>query len=344
MNALEIWEGKPPSDWDEMVCRHNGTIFQSSHWAEYQSHIQNAYPVFIFSKEEGNQNGAGAVALFRKSRLPIVTNFLRELVLLSHPFRENDNAQAGQNFFKRCEELGRQWGCSRVSLESFYSGNSPFVPGEQGYKETRRVEFSVDLLQDNSTLWQGIKKDQRERIRKLEREGVVISEGTNLEDLRELHLVREATQGKRAQKGQHYSLSSDENMYQQLERYVMKQGIGRVFLARQNNEIIAGIFYATFNKKAYSVFSGSTQAGYKLSAQSGLFWGALKQFQAEGFHELNRGGVPESASMEQDPLHGIYKFKKRLGTTPVTCRSGIKVLSPLKETLSNVWERIRDLQ
>ena len=91
-------------------------------------------------------------------------------------------------------------------------------------------------------------------------------------------------------------------------------------------------------------FSGSTSAGYRLSAQSGLFWEAVKQFQEDGFRELNRGGVPESASMQNDSLHGIYLFKKRLGTTPLTCRSGIKILSPMKEKVSRMWERIRALK
>jgi len=341
---FEVWKGSPPLHWDELVCRCNGTVFHSSLWAEYQSKIQNACPYFLLTKNETGEEGGGTVALFRKSELPIVSTYSRELVLLTHPFMYKENGQASQKFFAQCEKLGQEWGCSRITIESFGSGGSPFVPIEHGYQESRRVEFFLDLRRERTSLWEGIKKDQRERIRRLEREGVVCIKGTDLEDLKGLKLVREATQEKRAQKGQNYSLSSDEKVYEHLDRYVIKRGIGRVFLAKREDEILAAIFYATFNGKAYSVFSGSTVAGYRLSAQSGLYWEAVKQFQAEGFRELNRGGVPESASLQDDPLHGIYQFKKRLGTTPMTCRSGVKILSPVKEKVSRILDRMRALR
>ena len=325
MNTIEVWKKTPPPYWDEVACRLNGTVFHSSLWAEYQGEIQNACPVFLLLKDSDGHESAGAVALLRKSQIPAVAIFVRELVILSHPFMDHKDNRVSEQFFEQCEELGRQWGCSRVSIESFYSGYSPFFPHEYGYKEMRRVEFSLDLQRESSMLWQGIKKDQRERIRRLEREGVVISEGTCLEDLKGLKVVREATQGKRALRGQNYSLSADEKMYERLDRYLIRRGIGRMFLAKIEDEILASIFYATFNGTAYSVFSGSTDRGYKLSAQSGLFWGAVQQFQTEGFRELNRGGVPESASIKGDPLHGIYSFKQRLGTSPLICRSGIKI-------------------
>ena len=344
MKDLEVWEDSSPTHWDEMVCQFNGTVFHSSIWAEYQKNIQNAVPVFIFAKGKTSEAGVGTVALFRQSRLPIVSTFVRELVLLAHPFTGLGDGNESRKFFEQCEELGRQWGCSRLSIESFYSGYSSFVPEEHGYEESRRVEFYLDLQRENSNLWLGIKKDQRERIRRLERQGIVITEGTSLDDLKGLKLVREATQGKRALRGQNYSISKDETMYQQLDQYLTKRGIGRVFLAMQEGEVIAAIFFATFNGTAYSVFSGSTTAGYKLSAQSGLFWEAVKRFQSEGFRELNRGGVPESASLEGDPLYGIYQFKKRLGTTPLTCRSGMKILNPLKEKLSRTWESVKALR
>ena len=52
-------------------------------------------------------------------------------------------------------------------------------------------------------------------------------------------------------------------------------------------------------------------------------------------------GVPASAEKDDDPLHGIYRFKIRLGTTPVTCRSGEKVLNRLQDGLAQLWLRLR---
>jgi hypothetical protein len=219
------------------------------------------------------------------------------------------------------------------------SGTSPLRPAEHGFVETERVEFSLDLGRDGEVLWQGIRKDQREKIRRLKREGVVITEGTSLEDLRALGAAREATQSRREERGQGYDLPSDGGLYEALYRHLMSQGAARLFIARQTDTVLAAILFSTFNGRAYSVFSGSTENGYRLGTQSGLFWAAVETFKAEGFRELNRGGVPGSAAREGDPLHGIYTFKLRLGTTPQECRSGVKVLDPIRNGLRRFRDR-----
>jgi lipid II:glycine glycyltransferase (peptidoglycan interpeptide bridge formation enzyme) len=116
-----------------------------------------------------------------------------------------------------------------------------------------------------------------------------------------------------------------------------------LLIARQEGDVVAAILYATFAHKAYSIFSGSTEVGYKLSAQTGLFWFAVTTFKQEGYRVLNRGGVPAEAEQEGHELHGIYRFKHRLGTTPVRTVSGEKVLSPLKDKLARMRELIRPL-
>jgi lipid II:glycine glycyltransferase (peptidoglycan interpeptide bridge formation enzyme) len=126
-----------------------------------------------------------------------------------------------------------------------------------------------------------------------------------------------------------------------LHRTLVQPGAARLLLARQGGEVIAGILYSTFARKAYSVFSGSTEAGYKLGAQTGLFWFAVTTFKQEGFRVLNRGGVPAEAEQEGHDLHGIYRFKHRLGTTPMHCASGDKVLSAFKDKLARVRELVR---
>jgi lipid II:glycine glycyltransferase (peptidoglycan interpeptide bridge formation enzyme) len=73
-----------------------------------------------------------------------------------------------------------------------------------------------------------------------------------------------------------------------------------------------------------------------MGVQALLFWSAVETFKADGFRELNRGGVPASAAEESDNLHGIYRFKSRLGTTSVLCRSGQKILRPVMHRISRL--------
>jgi len=338
--GIETCTGSAPTGWDDLVRRLGGTVFHSTLWAEYQRSTRGVEPIYVLARDASGRECAGTLALFRRSSRPLLSLVVRGLLLPSHPFTHEGDPATASDLVDHCERLARSRGCGSIRMDSFMSGQSPFLPTEHGYAETQRLEFCVDLSRDAASLWQGIRKDQREKIRRLGREGVIVDVGTTPEDLLALRSARETTHARRSERGQGYELSGDD-LYENLFTYLVKQGAARLFVARSRGEVIAALFFVTFNGRAYSVFSGSTEAGYKLGGQSGLFWTAVETFKAEGFTELNRGGVPASAAVESDPLHGIYLFKLRLGTVPQVCRSGEKILSPLRHRLARLRRRLR---
>jgi hypothetical protein len=280
------------------------------------------------------------VAFFHRSRHTLASWLIRGLALPSHPFLARRDPDLAAAFLGGCEAWARRLGCARLTLNSFMSGDSPLLPSTHGHVESLRMELVADLRADADTLWRNLRKDQRERVRRLGREGVVVGQGTTLEDFQDLFTVRDATRRKRWERGQALDVQDSPVFYEGLYRHLAERGAGRLFVARRQGEVVAALFFTTFNRAAYSVFSGSTDEGYRSGAQTGLYWAAVETLKAEGFVELNRGGVPASAQDEADPLHGIYQFKLRLGTTPVLCRSGSKVLSPVREGLARLGRRL----
>jgi lipid II:glycine glycyltransferase (peptidoglycan interpeptide bridge formation enzyme) len=237
------------------------------------------------------------------------------------------------------ERAARKLGCARLAIGSNFSGNSQISLSDLGYSTAERVEFMVDLTAEEDALWNAIKKDQRDRVRRLARDGIEYETATTLEGMGALSNVRQTALERRLERDQGFSLPSEVRYYELLFRTLVEPGAARLLLAKQQGAVVAAILYATFGGKAYSIFSGSTDAGYKLSAQTGLFWHAVTSFRREGFRWLDRGGVPAAAANEGDELHGIYRFKHRLGTTPVRCVSGEKVLSPIRDRIA----RLRDI-
>lgn len=337
--SVEVFSGTAPPGWDEIVSGLGGNIFHSLVWAEYQSHRGAGESIFLLARDPGGRSLGGAVALYRKSRRPVLSLLLREFEVTAHPFGFAEDPAGLANFVGRCEGVARDFGCATIVLGSNMSGDSPFVPGEHGYVESLRVEFHADLRRDRDELWSDLAKDQRERVRGLPRKGIGVEEGADRADLKGLQMVRENTQEKRSRRGQGYELS-DGGLYDTLYDGLLARGAARLFVARHEGEVIAALFFSAFNGQAYSVFSGSTEFGYKAGAQSGLYWKAVETFKGEGFWRLNRGGVPASAEGESDPLHGIYRFKKRLGTVPVLCRSGEKVVSRARHQLFRLREML----
>ncbi len=340
---MKVWQGSPPQGWDEWLGEVDGNIFQSSIWSIYQQAIEPCAPVYLMYCQTSGDRVAGATAFLKQSRIPFLSRITKELVLPTHPFVfcNNCDTQACVEFFRECERVAEQMGCCRLVLDSFYAGRSSLLPLDSGFQETMRWEFVVDLGQDTDQIWSQIGKDHREKIRKFQKNGFEVIVGETDKDLKLLKLLRESTQGKRAEKGQEYDVPSDDQYYERLYNRLVKPGFAKLFLAVRDEEPVAGILFLTFQKKAYSMFSGSTPTGYKFSAQSGLFWEAVKNFKQNHFQELNRGGVSYGAENPEHPLHGIYQFKKRLGTTPLLCRSGVKVISPLHYYLG---DKVRELR
>jgi hypothetical protein len=71
----------------------------------------------------------------------------------------------------------------------------------------------VNLLQETDVLWSTIRKDQRDRIKRLERKAVVLSEGVQWEDLKGLKMARESTQARRTSRNQGYKLTRQDELY-----------------------------------------------------------------------------------------------------------------------------------
>lgn len=336
---VQIARGQTPDRWDEMLIKLGGTLFQSAGWAEYQRGLGDSVPLFASAHDDKGALIGMAVLQHTRSSMPILAQISGRVELPGHP-AVSENARMN-SIMAALENKAREIGCARLVLNSNMSAESPFSPSDHGYAVTRRLEFLADLTRDEDELMNSIAKDQRARIRKLERDGVIIEESSDRADLYGLRIARETAQERRTERGQGYELTKSNAFYDRIYNYLLKPGIAKLFVARATDDIVAAILFGAFNGRAYSIFSGSTKEGYKMGAQSGLYWCAVQYFRERGFSQLNRGGLPASSESEGDPLHGIYRFKKRLGTEPVLCTSGVKVLSPMKESLNQFRKKLQ---
>lgn len=336
---LKIAEGAAPQWWDAKLAELDGNLFHSTGWAKYQSRLRGGTPLFAYASDAEGSPVCMALLQRTGSSLPVLAQISGQAELFAHPIvGESRNVEP---FMDALESEAKAQGCVRLIVNSNMSADSAFVPQDHGYEVTRRLEFLADLKRDEDDLWSAIAKDQRARIRKLERDGVVLEESSDRNDLYGLRVARESAQQRRSERGQGYELNKSDAFYDRIHECLIQPGLAKLFVARGADDIVAAILFGAFNGRAYSIFSGSTQDGYKMGAQSGLYWTAVRYFRERGFHLLNRGGLPASSEQEGDALHGIYRFKKRLGTEPVRCSSGVKVLSPVKAGLNQFRKKLQ---
>lgn len=341
MLRFETFVGAPPPGWDADLQAIDGTVFHSVAWAGFQHSVQGGEPIFIRALDESGATVGAVLALFRRSRYPILSTVLRWMETASYPIAAMGNPDLVRRLIQETERVARKLGCARLMMGSNFSGGVQVSLADLGYTTEDRVEFMVDLTASEDALWNAIKKDQRDRIRRLARDGVEYEATRQVDAMKALSMIQQTALERRLGRDQGFSLPDDPTYYAVLHRTLVEPGSALLLLARQRGEPVAAIFYATFAGKAYSIFSGSTEAGYKSSAQSGLFWYAVTTFKKEGFLVLDRGGVPAASSEEGHELHGIFRFKHRLGTTPVRCVSGVRVISPVKQRVAMLREVFR---
>lgn len=335
---LTIHQGEAPDWWDTALSELGGNLFHSAGWSRYQQRLRGGVPLFVAARDQNRLIGM-ALLHYKRSSVPVLAQISGHGELFAHPIVAETRYM--DSFLEAIESKIKSLGCVRVTLNSNMSANSSFAPVAHGYETAERLEFLADLSRDEDALWNAIAKDQRARIRKLERDGIVLEQSGDREDLYGLRVARESAQQRRTERGQGYELPKSDAFYERIHTDLVMPGIANLFVARGEQDIVAAILFGAFNGRAYSIFSGSTKEGYKMGAQSGLYWTAVKYFRERGFLELNRGGLPASAELEDDALHGIYRFKKRLGTEPVRCVSGTKVLSPMREGINEFRKKIQ---
>ena len=338
--SVEIYRDAPPDGWDGIVTSLGGDVFHSHAWARYQVDISATSAVYLLARDDRKEPVGVAVTLVHQSRTPLLAALVRDLTFAAHPLARGNADEPVSALLREGEAFARRLGVARLWLGSFGSGRSPIRPATRGFRETERIEFVADLTAGIDSVWQVIDKKQRERIRQLERKGIAVTPESGRDALDTLQALRGSTQQKRAARGQGYSLAMGRELDDAIDRHLLQGNLARIFVARAEGTPIAAILYTVFAGRAYSMFSGSSGEGYRLGAQSLLYWRAVQHFCEQGFVELNRGGGPGAAASPDHPLHGIYQFKLRLGTTPLVCRSGVKVLSPLRAAIADLKNRV----
>lgn len=89
-------------------------------------------------------------------------------------------------------------------------------------------------------------------------------------------------------------------------------GQAKLFLARVNDEPIAGIVLFLFGKRAWYFYGASRSAHRDLMPNHLLQWEAIRWAKAQGCAEYDFWGAPDRLE-ESAPMYGVYKFKMGFG-------------------------------
>lgn len=165
--------------------------------------------------------------------------------------------------------------------------------------------WRITLTGDKEALWNGLKKGCRRQIRRAQRNGVKVKDGTEA-DLDAFYRLLKTTAD-----GNGFYLRRPE-YYTDLWKRMTGAHPVKVMLAYHGNKPVSTAMAVGFGRGAWDIYAGNSETDRNLGASYLLTWEMLKWACDSGFSFYDLGGIAPGAA-DGDPLAGLKLFKSRFG-------------------------------
>jgi peptidoglycan pentaglycine glycine transferase (the first glycine) len=314
--------------WDELLLEQpEGNLLQSWHWGELQSRF--GWGVERLLVAEGRHGLCSLQrtrtifpggAVYYVPRGPAVAEPARMQLLDTLDRR----ARAAGGVVLRVEPndpVGDEW-------PAFFEGRG-FQQGKPIQPEATQL-LKIDL--EPEPLKASFKPKTRYNLNLAERKGVEVFGSKDVGTFARLAGETAKRQGIHLPGGAFYQAA--------LDLFSPADAV-RLYLARHDGDVLAGIMIFRFGKTAYYLFGGSTDVKRDLMPNYLLHWRAMLDFRALGCDRYDWWGVPEEPSPDH-PWFGLYRFKTGFGGETVRY-IGLyeRVLRPMAHGVEERLQRLK---
>ena len=256
-----------------------GTIFTSPEWLEAVSPGSWEYLVV-----EKNESITICIPIIRMKKygfsilnMPPLTQSLGVLL----PIEEGKYAEALSRNMNRINELLAQLPSYSYFMQRFHPEYKNWLPFYwHGFKQTTRYTYIIEDLSSIDDVWNGLRSNIRQEIRKAEKQ-LVIEQSNDLNAL--IFCIKSTFE---RQGGIEFSFKTLERIFQTCSNL----DCGKIFLARnKKGDLCGGIYIVWDNKSSYYLSGGSHEQFRTTGAMPFLIWEAIrfsskitKQFNFEG--------------------------------------------------------------
>lgn len=186
-----------------------------------------------------------------------------------------------------------------------YLASRSFVPAGQGLNFEGiqpRFVYRLNIERPLEEILAGFESKTRYNIRLAARKGVAVSVGTEADLPAFYEVLRETAERDRF-------LVRGFEYYRVLWRCLVERGLGRLFLARYQGELIAGTIAFLFGDKAWYIYGASSNRHRQVMPNYALQWEMIRWAREQGCRLYDFRGI--SGDMDpSNPLYGLYRFKK----------------------------------
>ncbi len=293
--------------WNQFIIKNNGSFLQSWQWGEYQEAI--GHKIWRIHTDDFK-------ALLIKHNLPYAKNYL----YCPRPVFKN----LPDNFLNQVRQIAKQEKSIFFKIEP----ENKIGFKEFGFKESSKQiqphkTIILDLNKSEEELLGQMHQKTRYNIRLAQKKGVSIEQSQS--DINSfLGLLSKTTKRDRF-------YSHPRGHYLKMVNVLGKANMLKIFLAKQDNNVIAGSINIFWNKTAIYSHGVSDYSYRNLMAPYLLQWEAIKQAKANGFQYYDFFGIDEKK------WPGVTRFKKGFNGQEITYSGAFDLI------FNKVWYKTYNL-
>ncbi len=322
-----------PDGWDEFVARFPSSgPFHTRAWCESFRNADRT-PIYLRLLSRGTPVGGAAGILY--SPAPA---FLRGLDRRAFFFSGPALAAMDGASIRACiGDLRRHAEDRGVTSLINLGRDYPYAYDWGGSRA--HVHVTHEYLVELRGPWQDVKARMRRSIpeqeRKAERAGLTFHVHRDASMLSPLMELLESTRLRRLRKsGIHFSPYYLPHLGDSNLRSLAASDIARFFVARRGDAPLCVLLVLAFRKRAYALWIGCADEGYRLRAPAFVWYNAMRALAAEGTESLNLAGAGPSVAFA----------KTSLGAERRECTGSVSpyLQGPVRNLLFQTLRRIYD--
>ena len=333
---MNIVDAESQQQWDEFVTSHADANFLQS-WAWGDFHLARHKKVIrrIALGKKGEVIGAyvGQVETAKRGTY---------MAIAGGPILDWDNQELREAIFADIKEQAKHDNCSfvriRPQITDTPENNQLFA--DLGLKPAPMylsVEYAgiLDLNKSEEEILAGASQGLRRKIRKAQKNDIIVSTSTNPKDIHEFYEIQLQTAARHK-----FVEFSEDFLRKQFEAFANYDEV-KIYTAKLGDEILAQNFMIFYGNEASYHYGVSTELGTKYSGAPLLHLAAMKDARERGIKRYNFWGI----TAEDDTTHrfyGVSQFKRSFGVEELKyLHAHDLIIKPAQYKLDYLFEKTR---
>lgn len=325
MNLKTIVSFEVGNDWNSNLLKNpSSTTYQTSNWAQVYHEVYGSKPVFIAIEKPNGELVGQLTTVIHNRYFWIKSNIIAQTLGIKLNLRTYINWFYGPIIYDESltneiiheiilalDKLSKDNNVQMIRGASIPVQKSNTIYKNLGYQEAKWSTYIIDLTKSIDTLFNSLDKNTRYDIRKSEKNDLDFKFADTKDELEQyLNLKYDSIErggGKiiKNSKKREKIISAFNNAHWNL---LHKKGLEKLFLVKQNDELLGGITCFTFNQNMFQHGVGNS-SNTKLLGGTFLTWNAIKWGIENRFHNFDLGGVNPNPSSTKEQQIDFYKSK-----------------------------------